>query len=173
MPTANQKRTIHIWHPTNITFSGNGVTKGANAYMEIPAETLDGELLITTDWEDTESALQITTEQLAFENREVVTNRFVSGKTVTIEYNMVTDGNQFLNETAAIRRDSIKGTFSLTMTYADHNGMQRVEGLKDCLLSSFNFTPNGQGSYNVKMMFKVLDSRKYVTLRDGTSYRSM
>lgn len=173
MASANQKRTLQIWNPSNITFTATGVTRGANPYMTIPAETLDGELLITTDWEDSENALQITTEQLAFEDREVVTNQFVGGKNVSIEYNMQPDGNKTLDETVAIRRDSIKGRFCLTMTYEDYDGVQRVEGLRDCLLSGFNFTSNGQGSYNVKMLFKVLDSRKRITYRDGSSFRSL
>lgn len=167
-------KTIKIWNAASgITFSGSGVALGSGEFMSIQEQYDTGEILVTTDWDETENATQFKTEQLAFEDREVIVDRYIGSRNVTIEYNMQASANNILNESLPIKKHALKGTFSLSRTYTDSSGVFRTEAFKECLLQSFNVTPNGDENYTVKIVFKALDSRKYVTPRGAASYRSL
>lgn len=167
-------RTIKIWNAASgIIFSGSGVALGSGELMSIQEQLDNGEILTQTDWDETDNATQYKTEQLAFEDREVITDRYIGSRNVTIEYNMQASENNILDESLPVKKHAIKGTFSLSRTFTDNSGVFRTEAFKDCLLQSFNVTPNGSGNYTVKIVFKSLDSRKYITPRGSASYRSL
>lgn len=163
----------------DVGFPQNGVSIFAPdeiAYVtinEYAVETDENQAILTsTDWDNADSALQIVTEQLAFENRAVILNKFIGERELNVEYNMQTsNAYSVLDVEKMIRKTQTSlQPFSITRAYTNYTGIHRTEGFKECYLMSFNFTPQGDRNYTVKMMFKVLDSRKYVTEGDN-SYR--